>query len=287
MRLKNTLNLFLSILIMSSSGLIIFILVPSPFSYMFFCIFLFFSFVITMGLLDQRFKIVVKIKLNDTFPYFLFVFASVFLLILQVANLYIEAVNAFLYLLAFILAPGLSILAISKFKPRFSFIEFLAVAYPLSLASLAILGTITLIVPVSIRGHVESAVVMLLSITALVIKIKEIGLKRTDYHELTLDNGTLILSAIIAFFASIYIRLYPQISNLLGLDIVRNFIYALAFTKDPLGSFSNPSILYPLFGIYQSSIIYVVRSSLETFQIIAVFLNIFAILTFYAMARSI
>jgi len=286
MRLKNTLNLLLSILIMSSAGLIIFILVASPLSYMFFCIFLFFSFVITMGLLDQRFKITVKIKLNGTFPYFLFVFASVFLLILQVANLYIEAVNAFLYLFAFILAPGLSILAISKFKPRFSFIEFLAVAYPLSLASLAILGTIMLIVPVSIRGHVESAVVMLLSITALIIKIKEIGLKRTDYHELTLDNGTLILSAIIAFFASIYIGLYPQISNLLGLDIIDNFICALAFTKDPLGSFSNPSILYPLFGIYQSSIIYVVRSSLETFQIIAVFLNILAILTFYAMATQ-
>jgi hypothetical protein len=203
-----------------------------------------------------------------------------------VANIYIEAVNAFLYLLAFILAPGLSILAISKFKPRFSFIEFLAVAYPLSLASLAILGTITLIVPVSIRGHVDSAVVMLLSIMALIIKIKEIGLKRADYHELTLDNGTLILSAIVAFFTSIYIGLYPQISNLLGLDIVGNFIYALAFTKDLLGSFSNPSILYPLFGIYQSSIIYVVRPSLETFQIIAVFLNILAILTFYAMATQ-
>jgi hypothetical protein len=237
-------------------------------------------------LLDQKFVVAVKIKLNVMFLYFLLVIPSVILLFLQVTNLYIEAVNAVLYLLAFILAPGLSTLVISKFKPRFSYIEFLAIAYPLSLALLAILGTITLIMPFSIRGYIQSATVMLLSVTAFIIKIKERGVKHIGYHQLKLENGSFILLAIITLFTSIYIFLYPKISYLLGLDIVRNFISTLAFTKDPLGSFSDPYAKYPLFQIYLSSIIYVVRPSLETFEIFTVFLNILAILTFYAMATQ-
>ena len=286
MQFKGILSLLLSIFITSLAGLIIFILVVPPFSYIFFCIFLFLSFVITMTLLSQSLNIRIKLKLNGAFPCFLFVLVSVLLLIFQAADLCIEAINAALYLLAFILVPGFSILAILKFKPSFSRLEFLALAYPLSLTLLAIFGTVMLMVPVSVRGLVMSSAITLLSFTALVIKIKEVGLKRVDRYEMTFDNGTLILLMNLTFYMFIYIGLYPQISHLLGLDIIDNFMRALAFTKDPLGSFSVPCISYPLFSIYQSSIIYVVRPSLESFQIMAVFLNIFAILTFYAMATQ-
>lgn len=284
MQPKNTQNLLLSILIPSLVGLIIFILAPMPFSYVFYCIFLFLSFLITMSLLGQGFAIIVKLKLNVMSLYFLLLIPSIMLLFLQVTNLYIEAINVILYLLAFILVPGLSILLIFKFKPRFSSIEFLAIAYPLSLAFLSILGTITLIMPVSIRGYVESTTVTLLSITAFIIKIKETGLKHSGYYQLKLGNDSLILLSIITLFTTIYIRLYPKISYLLGLDIVRNFIFTLAFTKDPLGSFYDLNAMYPMFQIYLTSIIYAVKPSLETFEIFTVFLNILAILTFYAMA---
>jgi hypothetical protein len=225
-------------------------------------------------------------KLNVMFLYLFLVIPSIILLFLQVTNLYIEAVNEILYLLAFILAPGLSILVVFNFKPRFSYIEFLATAYPLSLALLTILGTIILAIPVSMRGYVESTTVMLLSVTAFIIKIKEKGLKHSGYYQFKLENVSLILFSIITLFTAIYIGLYPKISHLIGSDMVANFIGALAFTKDPLGSFSNPNSLYPLFHIYLSSIIYVIRPSLETFEIFTVFLNILAILTFYVMAMQ-
>ncbi|MEM3674479.1 MAG: hypothetical protein QXG08_03275 [Candidatus Methanomethyliaceae archaeon] len=263
------------------AGLIIFIITPPQFSYSLFFLFLLLSLNITLTMLGKEFTMKLQVRISDTTPYFFFIIASAILTLLQISNIFIEIINAILYMIVFILALGLSLLAIFGFKPNYSHIELLAIAYPISLAFLAVLGTLTFFAPLSVRGSIISIVIIFLTIVAFIIKRRK---KQTDnkaLHEITINNGTLTLITALIILTFIYVALYPKITSLLGLDIIDNFMRALAFTKS-----SSVGDLYPLFVVYQSSIIYAVKPSLETFQIIAITLNIFTILTFYAMASQ-
>jgi hypothetical protein len=205
---------------------------------------------------------------------------------MQLTNLYVEAINASLYIIVFIFALGLFVLNILKFKPSFSCIEFFALAYPISIASLAIMGTVALLLPSNFRGTFALLAITSLSIISLFLALKEKQTKVNQYPNFTIKNDELVLLIILSIFAYFYIELYPAIASSPDLDIARNFLNALAFSKDRLGDFYSENSLYPLFGIYQSYMIYIVKPSVETFQIVTVFLNIFGILSFYAMASQ-
>lgn len=286
MQYKTISTYIISGLIISLVGSIIFLLATPPQSYVLFFLFLLLTALIVLTVLGKNFRLKIRLKVSSLGLYAFLTMASIALVILQLANIHVEVINAILYLIVFIFALGLSILSIFKFKPNFSRIEFLALAAPLSLAFLAVFGAAALILPSYIRGQIDSIAIMVISIVAFILKRKEKQNETHGYHELTLKSNMLILFTTLITFAFIFVELYPQITNFLGLDIAGNFIQALAFTKNTLGSFSLPSSLYPLFGIYQSSIIYIVKPTMETFQIIAITLNIFVILSFYAMASQ-
>jgi hypothetical protein len=273
-------------LIISLVGSIIFLFVTPPTSFALFSLFLLLAAAITMTLLGKTFLLKIPIRGSGIELHVFLMLASVAVLILQLANIYVEAISSTLYVIVFIFALGFSFLSILRFKPSFSRIEFIALTYPLSLASLAIFGTITLVVPSSVKGMILSIMITLLSAVSLFVKIKEKQPEVQKQKQLILKNNELILAITLLTFVVFFIELYPQISRILGFDIAGNFLQALAFTKSTLGSFSTLSALYPLFGIYQSSIIYIVKPSVETFQVTTVFLSIFTILSFYAMASQ-
>ncbi len=275
----------ISCLIISLVGSIIFLFSRPPESYALFFFFFILAALLAIIFSGRKFNLKIRLNVNGTILWAFLAIASIVLVILQLANIYVEAINAVLYLIVFVLALGLSLLGLFKFKPAFSRIEFLGLAAPLSLAFLALFGVVALILPSNIRGQIMSIAVMAVCISAFMLKRKEKNAE-PQCHELTLNNNMLILFATLALFVFIFLELYPQISNVISYDISRNFLQALAFTKDTLGSFYEPTTAYPLFAIYQSSIIYIVKPSIATFQIISITLNIFVILSFYAMATQ-
>ena len=244
-----------------------------------------------MHLSSQRFSrqtLHIKFKVNISAVQILgfFTTASVTLFLLQLTNIEVGFLNPVLFELVFVLGSGISILSLLKIKVTFSRIEYVALSFPLSMAYLALLGTFVLLLPASARGYTESLMVVILSFTALVIKIKTRTNENSQSKQFTLDNSSMILIAVLVFFAFIFVDLYPQISYFLSQDIVHNYTYALAFSQNSLGSFSNLGTNYPLFTVYQSSIFYAAHVSLETFQIFSVILGLFVILSFYAMASQ-
>lgn len=281
MQRKTILTSVLSAIILSLVGSTIFLLTSPPASFTLFFLFLILATAITVTTLGKTFLVKIKPKAGSSKLSLLLMLASVTLIILQVTKNDIEPINAVLYVTVFVFGLGFSVLRILRIKPNFSRIESLALAYPLSLASQAILGTVALILPSNSRGLVAAISIALLSIASLFVKEKEEQTEGQMHHALALNNNSLTLGIIIVIFGYFFVELYPQIAGLLELDIADNYLQALAFTKSTL-----PNSLYPLFGIYQSSVIYIVNPSIETFQVIAIVLNILAILSFYAMASQ-
>lgn len=285
MQPKSVLTLAIVALTISLAGSIIFVLTTPPQSYILFFLFLPLAALITLSILGKMLVLRVKLEVSGIELYVFLVLASITLTILQLANIYVETINAILYVIVFIFGLGFSLLSILKFKPSFSRIEFLALAYPLSIASLGIFGSIALILPAHVRGIAASTIITLLSTTTLLMKRKERQTEEQKHHELVLKNNELILVLALITSAYFFTQLYPQIARFTNADIAGNFLQALVFAKDTLGN-SNIGVLYPLFGIYQSSMIYIVRPSIETFQVTMISLNILALLSFYGMASQ-
>jgi len=279
-------RIVISVLVLSVIGLAIFLLVTPPASFVLFSLFFLLAATITLTLLGKTFLFKIPIRGSGIELHIFLILAGVAVLILQLANIYVEVISPTLYVIVFILALGFSFLSILKFRPSFSRIEFIGLAYPLSLASLAIFGTIALVVPSGLKGMILSIMTIFLLSVSLFMKMKEKPLEVQKQRELILKNNELILAITLLNFVFFFIELYPQIGWLLDSDIARNFLGALAFTKGTPGGFSVLSASYPLFGIYQSSMIYIVKPSVETFQVATVFLSIFTILSFYAMATQ-
>jgi hypothetical protein len=143
-----------------------------------------------------------------------------------------------------------------------------------------------LVLPSNLRGISTLAIIVFLSLISLLVIRKEKRSGVNKQTEITIKNSELILAATLVLFIFFFIELYPKMATLFGLDIENNFLYALAFTKNSLGNFFYTNGQYPLFSIFQSSIFYIAKPSVETFQLTFTFLNIFSILTFYAMANQ-
>ena len=259
MQPKSILTFVILSIIILLTGSIIFLLTTPPQSYILFFLFFLLTAAITLTILGKTF--ILKIQLTGSgIEHVFLILAAITLMMLQLANIYVETISSILYVIVFIFASGFSLLNILKFKPSFSRVEFVALAYPLSLALLAIIGTITLILPSNLRGTSLLLTIIFLSIISLFVR-KEKQTKVNNNHELIVKNNELILLVTLLIFVYFFTELYPGLASLPGLDISRNFLQALAFTKDILGDFYHPSALYPLFGIYQSSIIYIAKPS--------------------------
>ena len=286
MQPRTILKFVISGLIISLLGSIIFLLVTPPESFILFCIFLLLTATITLTVLGKTATCKLHLRGGSIELHFLLILACITLLTFQLEGIYIEAVNVILYVLALIFAPGFFLLNISKFKQSFSPIEFASLAYPISIASLAIFGTIALILPSNLRAILALSLVMFLSIISLYSARADKQTKLGQNSEFIVSNPVLILLMILLIFAFFYITLYPRLSSMLEVDISRRFISTLGSTQDALGNFYHPNTLYPLLSIYQSYMIYIVRPSVGLFQTASVLLNLLGILTFYTMARQ-
>lgn len=240
---------------------------------------------ITLTVLGKRANLKISIR-GGTKLHILLLLACIALMILQLESIYIELINVILYVIVFVFALGFFLLNILKFKPSFSCLEFVSLAYPLSIVLIAIFGTVASILPSNLTGLSLSSLAILLSILSIYRMKKEKQTKLEQKSELTIGNHNLVLLLILLIFAFFLITLYPQISNILGLDIARNFLHALGSTKNLPSNFYYPNTGEPLFTIYQSSMIYIVHPSNDLFQTVSVFLNLLGILTFYTMAKQ-
>lgn len=265
----------------------IFFLVSPPQSYVFFIFFSILAVLIALTISGKNIHLKLQLKIKRTQIYLFFTVISAALVVFELADVHVQAINAFLYIFVSVFVLGFSLQSFFKFKPVNSRIESLAIAFPLSLAFLALLSTILFVLPSVIRGQTLSIVLLMISLTALALEKKQEQSRVVDnsVRDLSL-NGLLILLFTLGFFAFVFMCLYPQISSLVYEDIAGNYVQAIAFAKDALGSFSAQVVLYPLFNVYQSSIINIVEPSVAAFQTITVVFNFFVILSFYAMASQ-
>ncbi len=274
-----------TIMLISLCGSIIFILTTAPSSYTLFFLFLLMAATITLTLLGKVVTFKIHFKMGIKLHVFL-IFACIALLILQLSDNHTELTSAILYVIAFIITPGYSLSKILRFNPR-SCIDFLSLAYAMSIALLAILGAFILILPSNLRGIFALSFVIFISLVSIYGVRKDKIIDVGQASEFRISNPAFILLAILLTFVCFFIVLYPLISKIFAFDISRNFLIALGSTKDVMGSFYNPpDAQYPLFNLYQSYLIYIVRPSVGLFQTVSVSLNLLTILTFYTMAKQ-
>ena len=287
MQPKTFLALILSGLIVALIGSVILFFVTSFSSYILFSLFFLLAATVAATVLGKIIVLKIRVKGGNYIGLHVFLMmSSITLMILQLANIYIAMVNAILYVIVLIFALGFFTLNILKFKPSYSRIEYVALAYPLSMASLAIIGTIMVIIPSNLRGIATLATVTFLSVISLSVIRSEKETNVNKHSEIIIKNGELILVITLILFIVFFVAIYPELANFPGLDISRNFLYALSFSKDSLGNFYYMNTASPLFSAYQSSMIYIIKPSVQVFQATAISLNIFAILSFYAMASQ-
>lgn len=289
MQSKTILSLLICAFIISIVGSIIFPLTSALNSYLLFCIFFLLTATIILVILrkipNKQIKLRYKIKLNNIKLHVLLVLLSISLLVLQLTKINIQILNVVLYVIVFIFGLGFFFLNILKFEHT-SRIEYASLAYPISVALIAIFGTIALLMPSNLRGIFAVSLVTLLSIISL-FRVRTCKQNRLSQSlKFFISYNDLILVAVLLFAVCFFIILYPQITNLRGLDIARNYLNALGSTKNSLGNFYYPNTNYPIFGIYQSYLIYIVNPSVALFQTASVLLNILALLAFYAMAKQ-
>ncbi len=264
----------------------IFLFTTPPHSYVLFVLISLLTAVMTFTVLGKIFIIRVNIKSNILWISISFVLLSIALIALQSAGSYFEILKALLYIVVPVLVLGISLLFLSKFKPSYSRLEYIALAFPLSFSFITILGTFTLFIPPYLRGISILFVILSLSILSVLVLRRENKIKSLENSLLSIGNQELILIIILLFLLYFYVQLYPQVARLIGLDVSRNFIIGISFTGAKLGEFFSIAGYYPLYGIYLSTIIDIVKPSFGLFQITTISLNILVVLSFYAMASQ-
>lgn len=283
--MKTWLNFVILGLMISLAGSIVFLTVTAPESYIIFLLYITTTAAIVSTISGKAISLMIGLKWDIYNLHILLILAAFALIIMQIANIYFETLKAILYVIVFIFGLGFSILNLLKFKSSFSQIEVVALLYPVSLAVIAIMGTIMLILVPNLRGLIMILLITLLLITSLLITLKRNRNKIGNQHTVTLKNQDFVLLIILIFFVFFYLELYPGASHLLGLDIADNFCIALSWAKDT-PKFFRTSRLYPLFNVFHSSIIHIARPSVEVFQTLTVFFNVLTVLTFYIMASQ-
>ena len=279
------LKVFILVSIISLINSIIFLFVTPPQSYFLFFLLIFLTMFVIITILGDNISISIDLNLNSFKLHIFLIILSIILFLTQLLNIYIESLNMILYIVIFTFSFGFYFLNIIKFRPLYSYIEFIALSYPLSIASISIFGAVILFLPSYFRGLALTSIIIFISLISLFITIKE-KRKGDKLFKLIITNNHFIMFFILLIFLTFFTTLYPKISDFLGLDIARNFIQALAFTRNTFGDFYDINSFYPLFGIFQSYIINIVKPSIATFQDIAIFLNLLAILSFYSMASQ-
>ena len=189
-------------------------------------------------------------------------------------------------LLAFIvvsLLPGYVLLRLTNVFNSIPYLDALVLSYALSLALSGILPT--LFMPITIHSNKLAFLGLLTFLSALPI-LKGLATKRRISQPKTALEFSLsqLLTFITVFvcFSTVMIYLYPQMSLVPGLDIVRNFSTARLWGLSPELLLST----YPSFHIYQSAIYAVSTPSLEAYQSLLAFTSVSVLLSFYLMAKK-
>jgi len=188
--------------------------------------------------------------------------------------------------------PGFILLRILKFNHFATWIEWPILSFTLSLTITPIIVLPVVIMDGSLllKRLVLSIIYFLLSIIYILwlnISMKK-KLKNTPIVDLVQDTIKLnlfdisILIWVLLFFLCIILSLYPSMSYVLGLDIVRHYSSSLQLAIVP----KLYNSFYPGFHLFQSSIHILVNPSLELFQTSLAFLSIFSIYSFYVLAKS-
>jgi hypothetical protein len=233
---------------------------------------------------DLRINVKIPWNLRQV-VYWLLTLATLTLFLLVMAKAGAPVVRAPLYLVVAMLAPGISLLQIIGYRTYRSLVEVISLSYVISAALVMIVGASVISAPSYLRNLVLLAIIFLLCLLSLISNRKRINGPRSNKYELTFTNDSLIVILLLLFFGFFFIELYPSIGYLLGLDVSRVYLMALAYSKDLPGGLYYLSSLYPLFNVYESFIITIVGRSADIFHITSIVLNIFVILTFYVMAN--
>ena len=182
--------------------------------------------------------------------------------------------------------PGFITLKLLRFTYYYTWIEWPVLSFALSLgiSPLIALPIITLNIPLATKVTFILITYSLLFFTYFTWKYFKDRREKSKIGNILevylLDTGIIIW--ILLFFFNIIFSLYPNMSYLLGLDIVRHYSSSLLLVMAPDSYSSN----YPGFHLLEALVLMLANPSLELFQTCMACLSIFSIFSFYILAKA-
>jgi hypothetical protein len=267
-------------------------LVASPIKYFFFAFQVILTLIFTWVFVSPQSSIskIVHIKLNANLfeslnPYrldLLFLFLAATLLVINLFQMSTPA-NILLSFIVISLLPGYVIMRLTGVFDSISYIEGFVLCFAISLAVSGLLPAFFM--PISVLNKRLEFLSLLTFFSVLPILKRLFVTPKNPPQEkgfkLSLI-GLLTLLLVGTFFVFTILYLYPKMSLVPGLDIVRDFANArlLSISPDLLSS------AYPFFITYESAIYSCSLSSLQLYQTFLAFVSVFTLLSFYTMAKE-
>lgn len=194
------------------------------------------------------------------------------------------------YCLSFILLfflPGWLVVRSLKIYEKFHKIPVMVSSFAISLGVTSIIYTILLICMAEPSGLIISVTYSLLSLIPIILRYivlkgsdKKIFVKNVKKDYNLVEIITLVW--ITSFFVYSILYIYPEITNVLGHDIIRH--YAIISTTDGHADlFRSP---YPWYHLSLGALNDVTDLEMEIFQTGNAFISIILILAFYSMAKA-
>ncbi len=283
---------FLNIVIPTLIGTIVLFLSTPPRSYILYLFWVLLVVAVVVSATGRHPRLILKIPSRGRTIIPLFLICSAILLLISVLSDTIAQIRPFLYVVVILLAPGLSILQIMRYEARSSLFETLSLSFTISVVLLMIVGTALFLMPVTSRNLSVFGIVLFLCLLSYALNWRRNKGLPCNKFELSLGSDSLVIGIVLLIFGYFIADLYPALGNVLGWDLSRMFLTALAYSKYPPGGIYYLSLLYPLFSVYESYIITLVgplppsSHPVDAFHLTSILVNFLIIIAFYVMANA-
>jgi hypothetical protein len=206
------------------------------------------------------------------------------LLYSHLSNIELNGIWLAVFVVVMILLPGVSALELIQPNPKCSRWEDLGLAYGLGFSYDCIAGILVLGVSASARGTWLLSSTLAFSLLSALVGVLQRKHSNHTRQPRTISIGydDLLLVGILGALTLFYIGLYPQLSTHVN-DIYRGYLHAKLVSSGLSAGATTAD--GPLLYVFQSLPFSVASPSAATFQTTYILLNLFIVISFYAMAK--
>jgi|GEM_PF-3267776 len=231
-------------------------------------------------------QVVIRLKVTRIHLQIGLMLVSGGLLYAHLLNVELSGIWLAAFVIVMILLPGMSALELIGPNPTSSGWENLGLVYGLGFSYDCVAGILVLGVSASQRGTWLLSSTLALSILSVLIGVLRWKRKRRILPQRPMSAGydDLLLVGILGVLVLIYIGLYPNLSAIVN-DVYRGYLRAKLVSNGlNAGTTTGDG---PLLYVFQALPFSVANPSEATFQIAYIPLNLFMVISFYAMAKAV